>query len=52
MLLKMTAVIGAVYILYILEFISASPICRKKNKATKVVETFAVSHNAWSDGET
>ncbi|VDN84411.1 unnamed protein product [Brugia pahangi] len=52
MLLKMTAVIGAVYILYVLEFISASPMCRKKNKATKAVKTFAVSHNAWSDGET
>ncbi|EFO13140.1 hypothetical protein LOAG_15390 [Loa loa] len=36
MLIKMTAVIGAVYILYILEFIAASPIWKKKIKQQKL----------------
>uniref|UniRef100_A0A1I7VHI0 ZIP Zinc transporter n=1 Tax=Loa loa TaxID=7209 RepID=A0A1I7VHI0_LOALO len=52
MLIKMTAVIGAVYILYILEFIAASPIWKKKNKTTKIRKVSATPQNAWSDCET
>ncbi|VDM94662.1 unnamed protein product [Onchocerca ochengi] len=45
MLLKMTAVIGAVYVLYILEFISALP------KATKNTKISVLAQNGWSDSE-
>ncbi|VDP19485.1 unnamed protein product, partial [Onchocerca flexuosa] len=51
MLLKMTAVIGAVYVLYILEFISALPVWRKKNKATKITKISVLAQNGWSDSE-
>ncbi|MCP9259948.1 Zinc transporter ZIP12 [Dirofilaria immitis] len=46
MLLKMTAVIGAVYVLYMLEFISALPVWRKRKEATKIIP-----QNGWSDCE-
>ncbi|KAL3997394.1 ZIP Zinc transporter family protein [Acanthocheilonema viteae] len=52
MLLKMTAVIGAVYILYILEFISALPIWKKKTSMPKIRKTSIVLQNGWSDAET
>lgn len=52
MLFKMTAVIGAVYFLYILEFISASPIWKKKSKQKTIGNTTSPSQIAWTDCET
>uniref|UniRef100_A0A0R3RZL9 Zinc/iron permease n=1 Tax=Elaeophora elaphi TaxID=1147741 RepID=A0A0R3RZL9_9BILA len=51
MLLKMTAVIGAVYILYMLEFISALPIWKRKTKTSKITMTTVLPQNGWSDRE-
>ncbi|KAK6105106.1 ZIP Zinc transporter family protein [Brugia pahangi] len=51
MLLKMTAVIGAVYILYVLEFISASPIWKKKNQTTRIRKISSTPQNAWSNSK-
>ncbi|VDM15131.1 unnamed protein product, partial [Wuchereria bancrofti] len=52
MLLKMTAVIGAVYILYILEFVSALPLWKKKNQTTKIRKISSTPQDAWSDCKT
>ncbi|VDM92933.1 unnamed protein product [Litomosoides sigmodontis] len=48
MLLKMTAVIGAVYLLYMVEFISALPIWKRKSKISKVRKTSASPQNGWA----
>ncbi|VDO80320.1 unnamed protein product, partial [Onchocerca flexuosa] len=51
MLLKMTAVIGTVYVLYILEFISASHVSKEKSEATELLETSAIAQSQCSDFE-
>ncbi|VDM99002.1 unnamed protein product, partial [Onchocerca ochengi] len=51
MLLKMTAVIGIVYVLYILEFISASHVLKEKSEATELLETSAIAQSRSSDFE-